>query len=47
MSERPPESVLWNLGGRERDEEQWRVLLDRAGFDTVRVEDGAIEGRCR
>jgi hypothetical protein len=27
MSERPPESVLWNLGGRERDEEQWRVLV--------------------
>ena len=34
-------------GGRERDEAQWRALLERADFEPVRVEDGLIEARCR
>ena len=39
--------VLALFGGRERDEEQWRALLDAGGFDAVRIEDGVIEARCR
>jgi O-methyltransferase domain/Dimerisation domain len=33
--------------GRERDETQWRELLDRAGFRIERLEDGLIEAVCR
>ena len=39
--------MLTLAGGRERDEAQWRALLDRAGIVTVRVEDGLIEATCR
>jgi O-methyltransferase len=33
--------------GRERDEAQWRELLEKGGFETVRIEDGLVEARCR
>jgi hypothetical protein len=39
--------MLTLLGGRERDEEQWRVLLGGAGFEPVRIEDDLIDARCR
>ena len=39
--------MLTLLGGRERDEEQWRVLLSGAGFEPVRIEDDLIEARSR
>ena len=39
--------LLALLGGRERDEAQWRALLADAGFEPVRLEDGLIEARCR
>jgi hypothetical protein len=32
--------------GRERDEAQWRALLEAGGFDPVHIEDGLIEARC-
>jgi O-methyltransferase domain len=35
------------VGGRERDETEWRALLDAAGFDVERVGDGVIEARAR
>jgi len=34
-------------GGRERDEAQWRALLESAGFEPVQIEDGMVEARCR
>jgi O-methyltransferase domain len=33
-------------GGRERTEEQWRVLLREAGFEPVHCGPGVIEARC-
>jgi O-methyltransferase domain/Dimerisation domain len=39
--------MLTLLGGRERDEEQWRALLGGAGFEPVRFETDLIEARCR
>jgi SAM-dependent methyltransferase len=39
--------MLTLFGGRERDEEEWRELLSRAGFEPVRLEDRLIEARCR
>ncbi len=33
--------------GRERDELQWRTLLERGGFEPVRFEERLIEARCR
>ncbi len=33
--------------GRERDEDQWRALLTRGGFEPVQIEDGLIQARCR
>jgi O-methyltransferase len=49
-----PDSTKWLdllmlalLGGRERDESQWRALLDAGGFAPVRIEDGLIEARSR
>lgn len=35
------------FGARERDEAQWRALLDAGGFEPVRIADGLIEARCR
>jgi len=35
--------VLVTLGGRERDEAQWRRLLAAGGFEPVSVKDGLIE----
>ena len=39
--------MLALFGGRERDETQWRALLDAGGFDIVQMSGGAIEARCR
>ena len=39
--------MLVLVGGRERDEAQWRALLDAGRFEPVRIEDGLIEARCR
>jgi O-methyltransferase domain/Dimerisation domain len=39
--------MLALFGGRERDEAQWRELLDSGGFEPVSIEDGFIEARCR
>ena len=33
--------------GRERDEAQWRALLDEGGFEPTSIEDGLIQARCR
>ena len=35
------------IGGRERTEPEWRTLLDGAGFEIERIEDGLVEARCR
>jgi DNA-binding Lrp family transcriptional regulator len=32
--------------GRERDEAQWRALLEAAGFEPVRIDERLIEARC-
>ena len=39
--------MLALFGGRERDEQRWRTLLEDSGFEPVRLEDGLIEGVCR
>jgi hypothetical protein len=39
--------MLVLFAGRERDEAQWRTLLEDTGFEPVRVDDGLIEARCR
>ena len=39
--------MLALFAGRERDEGQWRALLESTGFEPVRVEDGLIQARCR
>ena len=39
--------MLALFGARERDEPEWRALLEANGFEPVRVEDGLIEARCR
>jgi hypothetical protein len=39
--------MLALFGGRERNEAQWRVLLERGEFLIERIEDGVIEARCR
>jgi hypothetical protein len=48
-----PEGAKWLdllmlvlAGGRERTEPQWRALLQGAGLEPVRIEDGLIEARC-
>jgi len=38
--------VLALLDGRERDESQWRSLLEAGGLEPVSVEDGLIQARC-
>ena len=38
--------MLALFGGRERDEAQWRGLLESAGLTVVRLEDGLIEATC-
>ena len=38
--------LLVLLGGRERDDAQWRALLERAGLAIERIDDGLIEARC-
>jgi hypothetical protein len=37
--------LMLAMGGRERDEGQWRALLQSAGFEPVTIEDGLIEAR--
>lgn len=37
--------MLTILGGRERDETQWRVLLEDAGFEPMLIEDGLVRAR--
>jgi hypothetical protein len=39
--------MLTLSAGRERDEAQWRALLDGGGWEIVRVGEGIIEARCR
>jgi len=34
------------IGGRERDEGQWRSLLGDTGFEVEQLEDGLIQARC-
>jgi O-methyltransferase domain len=38
--------MLVLAGGRERTEPQWRRLLEGAGLEPVRIDDGLIEARC-
>jgi hypothetical protein len=49
-----PESAKWldllllaHVGGRERDEAQWRELLGRTGFHLDRIDGDVIEASCR
>lgn len=35
------------LGGRERTESEWRVLLEGAGFEATGIEDGLVQAACR
>lgn len=37
--------MLTILGGRERDETQWRVLLEDTGFEPMSIEDGLVRAR--
>jgi len=39
--------MLALFAGRERDEAQWRALLDAGGFEPISIEDGLIQARCR
>jgi len=39
--------MLVLLRGRERNEQEWRELLSRAGFEVVSISDGLIEATCR
>ena len=38
--------MLALFAGRERNEEQWRSLLDAEGFQVEQIRDGVIEARC-
>jgi hypothetical protein len=38
--------MLTLFAGRERDEAQWRELLEGAGFEIERLEDGLIQATC-
>jgi multifunctional cyclase/dehydratase/O-methyltransferase len=37
--------MLALFGGRERDEAQWRELIEGAGFEIERLEDGLIQAQ--
>ena len=39
--------MLVLAGGRERTEPEWRGLLERAGLEPARIEEGLVEARCR
>jgi hypothetical protein len=39
--------MLALFGARERDEAQWRALLEGTGFEIDTIEDGLIRARCR
>ena len=39
--------MLGLFDGRERDEAQWRALLEAGDFEPVSIRDGLIEARCR
>jgi hypothetical protein len=39
--------MLALFAGRERDEAQWRALLEAGSFEPVSIEDGLIQARCR
>jgi hypothetical protein len=39
--------MLTLFEGRERDERQWRALLEAGGFEPVRFDERLIEARCR
>jgi hypothetical protein len=39
--------MLALFAGRERNEKQWRALLDAGGFEPIQLRDGLIEARCR
>lgn len=39
--------MLALFAGRERNEAQWRALLQAEGFEPTSIEDGLIQARCR
>jgi hypothetical protein len=39
--------MLALFAGRERNEAQWRALLEAGGFEPESIEDGLIQARCR
>jgi O-methyltransferase/methyltransferase family protein len=39
--------VLALFAGRERNEAQWRALLEAGGFEPTSIEDGLIQAQCR
>lgn len=39
--------MLALFAGRERDEAQWRTLLEGAGFEPTSIKDGLIQATCR
>jgi hypothetical protein len=39
--------MLALFAGRERNEAQWRALLEAGGFEPENIEDGLIQARCR
>jgi hypothetical protein len=38
--------LMLAIGGRERDEAEWRTLLHKASLEPVSIADGLIEARC-
>ena len=39
--------MLALFAGRERNEAQWRALLESGGFEPVSIEDGLVQAQCR
>jgi hypothetical protein len=39
--------MLALFAGRERNEAQWRKLLEAEGFEPTSIQDGLIQARCR